>query len=250
MKKCRVGVSITILFIILAICTAVCSCEPNGFRSDEDGLYCIVCHSFPTTDDFSYIERIGEDQYGRILFLYKTENDLFRDADGRDVYVYMIAQQLGTEEVSFYDLICSTVCRKKATDVNDPALFELLRRNDWGQPLRRDEMTSIPIKRYYKTIEYTDIKRIAEEIGVNQNYTYGSYHIVKQDIDVILIRTYSYQKESDSYTFETAYAACRNGKDEFVFTELDDIYCFPNIIASLLDCFDGEMTTTQVSYTE
>lgn len=138
----RVILSLLILTIML-VCTG-CPLE-NVFLSSHQEAFHLVNAEVPVADHMGKltdrVKKLGEDEYGRCLYSYKTTSVALNH---EFIEIYIISQNETKDKIYYYPDYCYIVRIRDEGSFSEEEIAALKERNDWGKPLNEDKMRTIP----------------------------------------------------------------------------------------------------------
>ena len=144
---------IVVILTLVMLCFVSCDFHPTaGLGTDESDypLYSIVMVGAVGGESAGHINRIEEDDYGRVLFEFGIGNLLnsyFKGLKG-----YGICQKIDDEYAYYYDTYwCVFGGHNIAEDLSEEDISALKELNDWNNPLNEDAQYA-KIKSYNRVL--------------------------------------------------------------------------------------------------
>lgn len=196
MKKRSMRLLSLILIAFLSLGLTGCY---NGYKGDYPELFTQATNSLLWNFGLSfltdyvtdpYIEKIEEDNYGRVLFEYKESffERAGKNSDGLAFSALMIMQKADDAFVYYYEDF-SFICKEKETNVSAEVQFDLREindlkaQNDWGQKLDLGKCIRQEITNQKQDLPFGDlIESIIDELyEIDEEYWVNTTYFLTQD---------------------------------------------------------------------
>ena len=200
--------TILIAFIMLLISLCSCGCAFKEYSGDYSDLYAVAINSVLWVNGYSWgadfecdpqIEKIDEDNYGRIMFFYQERN-----YKGSEIWfsALIICQASNSNEVFYYEDVCyivkerTSIARNTAEVFNAEDIDYLKSINDWNKELDYEKCLRRAITKskakipFEKEIE----KRIMDEFDLSDEQCFVCMDYLTNNSDDSKFIIYGYIK--------------------------------------------------------
>ncbi|MBQ8475304.1 MAG: hypothetical protein IJ499_06580 [Clostridia bacterium] len=216
---------IVVILTLVMLCFVSCDFHPTaGLGTDESDypLYSIVMVGAVGGESAGHINRIEEDDYGRVLFEFGIGNLLnsyFKGLKG-----YGICQKIDDEYAYYYDTYwCVFGGHNIAEDLSEEDISALKELNDWNNPLNEDAQYA-KIKSYKERFDANLFNITDEEtdnaltlFGKITGITEGEMQKTNENIEVRIGRSC---RDSEGKTLFYVAVGDRYAQDDTVKNEL------------------------------
>lgn len=203
--------------VLIFLCSCSWACAYKEYSGDYPDLYAVAINSVLWINGYSWtadfhcdpqIEKIDEDNYGRVIFSYRER--YYKGSDSNICFsALIICQASNKDEVFYYEDVCYIVKEQvnytpepdKEFDAEEIDYLKSI--NDWDKELDLEKCLRREITKTKAEIPFEkELKeRIANEFDTQKTAVYMDYLTNNSDDSKFIIYGYIWKSESDGICF-------------------------------------------------